>query len=141
MNKQDQILEIDGLLQEWVKDSSCQLKELLKDLGTPTQFFILKIIAEHDNCKAADIAQWLDISPAAATTILDRLCKNCWIERDRSEKDRRIVWLKLTEKGTMLLSEIEMKRQQLLVKQFGQITEDEMETICRVLKKIVKRSV
>ena len=141
MNKQEKILEIDGLLQMLVKSSGCQLKELLRDMVTPTQFLILKIIADHDTCKAADIAHLLDISPAATTTILDRLCKNGWIERDRSEKDRRIVWLKLTERGTTVLTEIERKRLQLLVQQFDQVTEEEMEIVCAIFKKMIKRGV
>lgn len=99
LDKGEKLIEFDILFQELVRDSSCQLKGLLNDLVTPTQFYLLKLIATHDNCKAADIAHILDISPAAATTILDRLYKNGWIERARSDKDRRIVWLKVTEDG------------------------------------------
>lgn len=141
MHKQDLLLEIDGLFQEWVKCNSCQLKELVKDIITPTQFFILKIIAGQDRCKAADIATLLDISPSAATTILDRMCKNGWIERDRSQKDRRIVWLKLTEPGESLLATIEIKRLRLLEQQFSDLTETELELISTIFKKMVKRGV
>nr|WP_157872748.1 MarR family transcriptional regulator [Desulfoscipio gibsoniae] len=137
MDKGEKLIEFDILFQELVRDSSCQLKGLLNDLVTPTQFYLLKLIATHDNCKAADIAHILDISPAAATTILDRLYKNGWIERARSDKDRRIVWLKVTEDGKKLLSDIEAKRFQLLVKQFDNITEGEIENICEVFKKIL----
>lgn len=138
MDKREKLIKYDKLFQTLVKDSSCQLKELLNDLITPTQFFLLELIASHDNCKAADIANILDISPSATTTILDRLYKNGWIERDRSEKDRRIVWLKVTENGTNLLSDIEIKRFQLLLKQFDNITEGEIEQVCEVFKKILK---
>jgi DNA-binding MarR family transcriptional regulator len=131
------LLEFDSLLQGLVKDNSCQLKELLNDLVTPTQFFLLKLIATQENCKAADVAHILDISPSAATTILDRLCKNGWIKRNRSIKDRRIVWLKVTENGTKLLSDIEAKRFQLLAKQFDNIAQGEIEMICEVFKRIL----
>lgn len=139
MAKREKLIEFDTLLQELFKSNNCQFKELLNDLVTPTQFFLLKLIATQENCKAADIAHILDISPSAATTILDRLCKNGWIERDRSDKDRRIVWLKVTENGTKLLSDIEAKRFKLLVSQFDNITEEEIEKTCEVFKKILKR--
>ncbi|WP_347489197.1 MarR family transcriptional regulator [Desulfoscipio sp. XC116] len=140
MSKQEKIIEFDVLLHELVRYTSCQLKGLLNDLVTPTQFFLLKLIATNESCKAADIAHILDISPAAATTILERLYKNGWIERDRSDKDRRIVWLKLTETGTKLLSDTEAARFQLLVKQFDNITEGEIDKICEVFKILLNMS-
>ena len=63
MDKRKKIIAIDMLFHDLVKNSSCQLKELLKDLITPTQFFLLKIIASQETCKAADIAHIFDITP------------------------------------------------------------------------------
>ncbi len=136
MVKKEKLIEFDTLFQELVKNSTCQLKGLLNGLVTETQFFLLKLMAIHDHCKAADIAHILDISPSAATTIIDRLYKNGWIERDRSEQDRRIVWLNLTAQGEKLLADIETKRLQLLVEQFDNLTEEEIEQTCQVFKKI-----
>lgn len=127
------------LVHELVQNNGCQLKDLLKDLITPTQYFLLKLMALQNTCKAADIAHVLDISPSAATTILDRLYKNGWIEKNRSEKDRRIVWLTLTDNGRKILSEIEVKRIQLLVKQFESLREDELDTVCEIFKKLLKK--
>ncbi len=129
--------EFDMLLYELVKKNTCQLKKILNNHLTQTQFFLLKLIAIQNNCKAADIAHILDISPSAATTIIDRLYKNGWIERDRSDKDRRIVWLKLTDDGKRLLYDIETERFQLFVKQFDNITEDEVEITCKIFKKLL----
>ncbi|GAB6179745.1 MarR family transcriptional regulator [Desulfotomaculum defluvii] len=139
MNKREKILQFDMLVHELVQNNGCQLKDLLKDLITPTQYFLLKLMALQNTCKAADIAHVLDISPSAATTILDRLYKNGWIEKNRSEKDRRIVWLTLTDNGRKILSEIEVKRIQLLVKQFESLREDELDTVCEIFKKLLKK--
>lgn len=140
MDKREKIILMDMLLHEFVQNNSCQIKGLLKDSITPSQFFLLKLIALQSTCKAADIAHTLDISPSAATTILDRLYKNGWIEKNRSEKDRRIVWLTLTENGRRILSEIEVERIQLLVKKFDNIEEDELATVCEVFKKLLKNN-
>ena len=106
MAKPEKLSKFDTLFQKLVKDNSCRLNGLLCGQVTQTQFFILKLVAEHEHCKAADIAHILDISPSAATTIIERLFKNGWIERERSNQDRRIVWLKLTQQGEKLLSNI-----------------------------------
>jgi len=135
--KMENLIEFDSLLQELIKYNNCQLKGLFNGLVTQTQFYLLKLMATHDRCKAADIAHLLDISPSAATTIIDRIYKNGWIERDRSDQDRRIVWLRLTEPGEKLLADMETKRLQLLVRQFDYITKEEAAAACKVLKKIL----
>lgn len=139
MDKKEKIILIDMLLHELIQNNSYQIKELLNDSITPTQFFLLKLIALQDTCKAADIAHILDISPSAATTILDRLYKSGWIEKKRSEKDRRIVWLTLTDNGKEILSKIEVKRIHLLEKQFEALREDELDTVCGVFKKLLRK--
>lgn len=141
MGKTEQLMAFDALLQEVVKDTSCQLRALLHDLVTPTQYFLLKIMAANETCKAADIAHILDISPSAATTILDRLYKHGWIERHRSDTDRRVVWLRLTEQGARLLSDIETRRLRLMETRFDGISEQEIEQVCKVLKKILRSAV
>jgi len=134
----ENLIEFDSLLQELIKDNNNQLKGLFNGrLVTQTQYFLLKLMATHDRCKAADIAHIFNISPSAATTIIDRLYKNGWVERDRSNQDRRIVWLRLTEHGEKLLADIEARRLQLLLQQFDHITEEEAAVVCSVFKKIL----
>ena len=135
MAKLEKLSKFDTLFLKLVKANSYRLKGLLCGQITQTQFFILKLVAEHEHCKAADIALILDISPSAATTIIERLFKNGWIKRERSNQDRRIVWLKLTQQGEKLLSDIEVKRLQLLMLQFEHITEEEVVMACQLMEK------
>ena len=76
---------------------------------TPAQFFLLKIITRVKDCKAKDIADILEISPAAATNMLERLYKNNLIERCRSAEDRRVVFIKLSQTGEEIFEEINQK--------------------------------
>ncbi|MDO7786652.1 MarR family transcriptional regulator [Desulforamulus aquiferis] len=129
VDKKKIVIEIDNLYEKITIENNCQVKELLHHTITPSQFVLLKLISTNENCKAADIAHILGISPAATTTILDRLYKNDWIERVRSEKDRRIVWLKLTQKGFKVLDEIDTKRLELLFDRFKNLSEEELNMI------------
>lgn len=49
--------------------------------------------------KPSDLIQHLSTTPAAITTILDRMERNELITRERDERDRRVVWIHVTEKG------------------------------------------
>lgn len=139
MDKRQKIIELDTLFQEIARESSCRFYALLPNNITPTQFVILKIISDSNKCKAADIAHVLDISPAAATNMVERLYKNEWIKRTRSEEDRRIVWLELTEEGKNLLMEIENKKYNLLLEEFKSITNEELIMLSQVFGKILAK--
>lgn len=137
--KKELVMEVDTLTQYLVKKSSEDFRALLPANITATQFIILKVIKEKGQCKGADIAQMLCFSPAAATNMVDRLCKNDWIMRVRSKKDRRIVWLKLTATGEELLKEIEIKRQEVLLKNFAGVNKEELSFLKTILLKMLNK--
>ena len=43
-----------------------------------------------------------------ATRLMDKLCDKGFIERERCENDRRVVYVKINEKGLALLEQIKM---------------------------------
>lgn len=67
---------------------------------TESQLVVLEYIMTHELVKPSDLIDYLATTPAAITTLLDRMVKNELIVRERDEFDRRIVWIRLTEKGT-----------------------------------------
>lgn len=88
----------------WLKLSK-QLKthmetELAPDL-TEGQLTVLEYLfaKEPELIKPSDLVAFLETTPAAITTLLDRMERNELIVRERDEQDRRIVWLRVTEKG------------------------------------------
>jgi len=135
-NNNEFVKEIDKLFQDIIKKISSETNKLLPENMTSSQFFLLKFIYCHEKCKAADIAKNLCISPAAVTNIVDRLYKNNWIEKVRSDKDRRIVWLKLSKKGKELYLKAREKKYELLAEILNNITFEEMYLLKNILTKI-----
>jgi DNA-binding MarR family transcriptional regulator len=66
---------------------------------TEGQLILLEYLLLHDPVKPSDLIQYLSTTPAAITTLLDRMEKSGLIARERDLEDRRIVWIRLTEKG------------------------------------------
>ncbi len=67
---------------------------------TEGQFNVLDYLQSQDTqLKPSDLLEHLATTPAAVTTLLDRMEKNGLIERQRDQQDRRIVWIHLTDKG------------------------------------------
>jgi DNA-binding MarR family transcriptional regulator len=66
---------------------------------TESQLTVLEYLLSQDKMKPSDLLEFLATTPAAVTTLLDRMEKNGLIVRERDEKDRRMVWIVVTEKG------------------------------------------
>src|SRR5690242_19044952 len=66
---------------------------------TEGQLHVLEYLQEQKQMKPSDFIQYLSTTPAAITTLLDRMEKADLINRKRDLKDRRIVWISATDKG------------------------------------------
>lgn len=68
-----------------------------------TQVWILATIAEQPDIKVSQLGQALSIHVSTASNLLDKLGRAGLIERLRSEEDRRVVRLRLTEAGKAVI--------------------------------------
>jgi len=57
-------------------------------------------IADGGECSASELAGLAGVAPATATQMLDHLATAGFVERVRSERDRRIVLVSLTSRGS-----------------------------------------
>lgn len=82
------------LSREW----KINLEQALAPL-TEGQLNVLELLLESQPMKPSDLIQYLSTTPAAITTLLDRMERGGLIARTRDDNDRRIVWISVTEKG------------------------------------------
>jgi DNA-binding MarR family transcriptional regulator len=72
--------------------------------GVPgVQVWILSAIAEVPGITVSHLSETLSVHISTASNMLDKLAKAGLVERLRSEKDRRVVNLHLTEPGQAVL--------------------------------------
>ncbi|MEO3944471.1 MarR family transcriptional regulator [Gorillibacterium sp. CAU 1737] len=117
------------------KEMKQHLEEELAPL-TEGQLQVLELLTQGDPMKPSDLVEILETTPAAVTTLLDRMEKGGLIVRERDEKDRRLVWIVVTDKGASeclrgsdirnryvesRLSGISSHNQQLLVYLLGKV--------------------
>jgi DNA-binding MarR family transcriptional regulator len=81
------------------KELKLQMETQLSPTLTEGQLHVLELLSSGDRMKPSDLIEFLATTPAAVTTLLDRMERNELIARERDEKDRRIVWVNVTEKG------------------------------------------
>jgi homoprotocatechuate degradation regulator HpaR len=70
------------------------------------QWRILRVLWEVPSCTSAELARVTLLPSPSMVGIIDRMMKKSLVLRDRSEDDRRIVHLSLTDKGRQLQNEL-----------------------------------
>ncbi len=55
-----------------------------------------------------DLANVLNLAPPTITPLINNLVKQAYVERMRSEADRRVVYIRLTDKGMRFLDKSEL---------------------------------
>jgi DNA-binding MarR family transcriptional regulator len=78
-----------------------------KYIGEPlklrhVEFTILMLVKSNPGVTQKQLSQTLAVTSANITILLDRLVEKGWIERMRSESDRRVQHIYLTADGTAL---------------------------------------
>lgn len=96
------------------------------------QFFLMFILWEHGRYKVTDISHRLGITAGAVTAMTDKLVEMGFIRRERSEEDRRIVWLSLTEKGRQVVKKVQDSRFEQIRNIFRNLSEDELQMVTNV---------
>jgi len=86
-----------------------------------------------------EIAEKMDIRPQSLTNILDSLENNGWLKRERSEKDRRVQIVTITEEGKKMEEKIHAIRSKSAEDLFGALSDDEKETLYTLLSKCLPK--
>lgn len=97
------------------------VSEQLGDELTNDQQYTLRYINKAGSCTSTELAEYFDVKKSAITAMINRMWEKGLIKRTRDEKDRRVVYLALTDKGNELYTKAERRIYKLVesfIKQF-----------------------
>ena len=106
------------------------------DLTVPQFYTLLHLSLWEGECKMSDLARATHQSAASLTGVIDRLLDKQLVARGRPEGDRRQVTVTVTERGRILLHEVKQARSERLRIAFGDIADEEIGTLLRLLDRI-----
>ena len=104
---------------------------------TGPQLWVVKILKETAPLKVSDLARRMYLHPATMVGLLDRLEAKGLLKRTRSEKDRRVVYINLTEQGCELEINSPEVVQNLLIKGLETLTGQKLKMISDGLGEVV----
>lgn len=112
------------------------IEGLYRDRITISQFMVLEELHNRVESKMTDLANSMNVTTAAMTGIVDRLVRDSYVARILDPNDRRIIRVKLTEKGNAFLQKINEKRSQTIIKIFGKISDADRAAYLNILTRI-----
>jgi MarR family transcriptional regulator, organic hydroperoxide resistance regulator len=114
--------------EEWLKVDLALSKQ---------EVFALMLLERRGEIIMSKIACYVNVSMSTATGIVDRLVKNGYLERSRSDSDRRVVMIRLTEKGKSLAGQIKNLGTRYLETVSNALTEEERAFLFKIMTKII----
>lgn len=117
-----------------IEESELQ-KSQFNDLSI-TEMHTIEAIGMYEMKTTTEVANELQITVGTLTTAINRLVKKGYVERIRSEDDRRVVKLGLTKKGKLLFRVHQYFHRQMIRQVLRDMTNEEETVLLKALKNL-----
>ena len=131
------ISHLDNLLPVLVKHFQIpDLHKLFEVKITFQQYLALNILIKKGRCMVSDLSKNLGVALSTMTELVNRLAKKQFVKKIKDLRDRRIVWINLTEKGAKIIKEINEKKQRYILNILEKLTEKERKLLIDILERV-----
>ena len=104
---------------------------------TKTQILILFALSGGRSLNMSQLSSYLASSKEQATRAVSPLVKDEYVTRFRSEENRKLVYVKLTEKGIQLILQEKVLVKEYLSKRFESLSKEDQELFHQSLSNIL----
>jgi DNA-binding MarR family transcriptional regulator len=133
----DQILE--AILYLYT-ESRRLTKELARSVDlTGPQLTVLKMLEGVGDLSLSELSERIRAQNSTVTGIIDRMEREGLVLRARSTEDRRVVKIKLTDKGSKIARAIAVEPMEVLRAALDGLTFVESQSLLKILTKIARR--
>lgn len=117
----------------------CQIEDVAEKF-TIGQVRALDILYRHKHLTMADLAKSLSITPASATSLVDRLVLSGWVRRVGDPDDRRKVQIMITTEKREFWESLERKRLDRLSAFLRVLTDEQKNDLTHILESLAGQS-
>ncbi len=134
MEKHEEVLVA---IRQIIRAIDLHSKKLSKSAGlTGPQLILMRAIRELGEVTIRELSKHTNMSQATATTILDRLERNGYVQRVRSVTDKRKVHAHLTESGINILNQAPAPLQESFVQRFQKLEDWEQSLLLSSVQRL-----
>lgn len=119
----------------WELEKEAIITEEFKDI-TNNDMHIIEAIGLSGENTMSSVAKKLKITAGSLTTAVNALVRKAYVKRERSEEDRRVVYIALTEKGEKAFYHHEQFHRQMNNAVIEKLDDEEIDALVKMLKDI-----
>ncbi len=116
----------------WELEGKAIITEEFKDI-TNNDMHIIEAIGTGDGDHMSSVARKVNVTVGTLTSAINSLVKKKYVVRERSEEDRRVVNIRLTEKGIRAYRHHEEYHHQMTEAIIDVLTEEEVPVLMKML--------
>lgn len=117
----------------WEEEGQAIITDEFKDITNNDMHIIEKVDLGEGKSMSA-IAKEMNVTVGTLTSSMNSLVKKGYVERYRTESDRRVVYIKLTEKGVSAYYHHAEYHRQMTYAIMERLTEDEIPVLMKTLE-------
>lgn len=116
----------------WELEEDAIITEEFKDISN-NDMHIIEAVGLGDGDTMSSIAKKLNITAGSLTTSMNSLVNKKYVTRERSEEDRRVVYIKLLDKGVKAYNHHKDFHEQMTGAVIDNLKEDEIGVLVKTL--------
>lgn len=134
------ISDVEYLLREMSLLIKRKGREILNHFPiTPPQFTALLWLNEEGDMTIGELSQKMYLACNTMTDLIDRMEKNGVVMRVRDERDRRVVRVRMLERGKVIIQDVMKARREYLAEILSTFSPEEVASIRRHLSMLYER--
>lgn len=136
MEKENVRLSLNIFLKLYFDSCREVYKEINFDRITHTQFKYLKTIHKKGEVTLTELSSEFNTSKPTINEVINKLYGSNIVKKRRSETDKRVTFISLTEVGELLATTNLLESQRMVDNLMKKLTEDEIETLSTIFNKL-----
>lgn len=134
------IADIEYLLREMSWIIKRKGREILNHFPiTPPQFTALLWLNQEGDMTIGELSQKMYLACSTMTDLIDRMEKSGVVERVRDDRDRRVVRVRMLERGKTIIRDVMKARQEYLAEILSTFSREDVESIRKHLSMLYQR--
>jgi len=115
-------------------------KGMAREVGlTGPQLTVIKLLEQVGDLSLSTLSEHIRAKNSTVTGIIDRMEREGLVKRERSTTDRRVVYIRLTDKGMRLARQVEVEPMEIFRGALLSLSQGDLRELLRILSKLQKR--
>lgn len=106
------ILDVNPKIRDFIR---AEMRKQAKERLTVPQFRVLNKMSKHISLYQKELADWMGVTPATITRMIDNLSSRGFVERKEAENDKRQTFIVITPIGKRMIESYRHKVQTKVV--------------------------